>query len=87
MTRRATRQRTTQETDVAITIDLDGTGRAEIDTGLADSATADDGSDVPTTPAEDEAKPSKIKHVFVVALAGRGFDATFGPQSGACSGM
>ena len=32
-------------------------------------------------PAEEEPKPSKIKHVFVITLAGRGFDAAFGPAS------
>jgi len=35
MTRTATVHRTTRETDVSITIDLDGTGRAEIATGVA----------------------------------------------------
>ena len=34
MTRAATNRRTTRETDVAVTLDLDGTGRTEIDTGL-----------------------------------------------------
>ena len=34
MTRAATNRRTTGETDVAVTLDLDGTGRTEIDTGL-----------------------------------------------------
>jgi imidazoleglycerol-phosphate dehydratase len=32
--RTATNRRTTGETDVAVTLDLDGTGRTEIDTGL-----------------------------------------------------
>ena len=31
--------------------------------------------------AEVEAKPTKIKHVFQITLAGHGFDAAFGPQS------
>lgn len=35
MTRSATVARTTKETDVVVEIDLDGTGRAEIDTGVA----------------------------------------------------
>ena len=34
MIRAATNRRTTGETDVAVTLDLDGTGRTEIDTGL-----------------------------------------------------
>jgi phosphatidylinositol-3-phosphatase len=36
----------------------------------------------PSTPAADPApKPSQIGHVFVISLAGHGFDAAFGPQS------
>ena len=34
MSRVATRQRTTKETDVAVTIDLDGAGRTDVSTGL-----------------------------------------------------
>ena len=34
MTRAATNRRTTRETDVAVTLDLDGAGRTEIDSGL-----------------------------------------------------
>ena len=34
MTRTATSRRTTGETDVAVTLDLDGTGRTDVDTGL-----------------------------------------------------
>ena len=34
MTRAAANRRTTGETDVAVTLDLDGTGRTEVDTGL-----------------------------------------------------
>jgi imidazoleglycerol-phosphate dehydratase len=34
VTRAATSRRTTGETDVAVTLDLDGSGRTEIDTGL-----------------------------------------------------
>jgi len=34
VTRTATSRRTTGETDVAVTLDLDGTGRTDVDTGL-----------------------------------------------------
>jgi hypothetical protein len=34
-------------------------------------------------PAKEELTPSKIEHVFVITLAGRGFDAAFGPASAA----
>lgn len=34
MTRRATRQRSTKETSIEVTIDLDGTGRTDISTGV-----------------------------------------------------
>jgi hypothetical protein len=34
-------------------------------------------------PPEVEAKPTKIEHVFTIALAGHGFDAAFGPGSAA----
>jgi imidazoleglycerol-phosphate dehydratase len=34
VTRAATHRRTTGETDVAVTLDLDGSGRTEVDTGL-----------------------------------------------------
>jgi imidazoleglycerol-phosphate dehydratase len=34
MTRSATLTRTTSETDIALTLDLDGTGRADIETGI-----------------------------------------------------
>jgi hypothetical protein len=33
--------------------------------------------------AEDEPAATKIRHVFVISLAGQGFDATFGPGSSA----
>jgi hypothetical protein len=45
-----------------------------------DDAAADPGTS--TTAATDEApRRTNIEHVFVIALAGHGFDATFGPQS------
>ncbi len=34
-------------------------------------------------PAEEEPQPTKIRHVFVISLAGHGFDATFGAGSAA----
>lgn len=38
--------------------------------------------ETPVAPPEEEApKPSKIKHVFVITLAGRGYDAAFGAAS------
>lgn len=48
-----------------------------------EEVTADEGSGAGTPLAEVEPKPTKIKHVFTIALAGHGFDATFGPQSAA----
>ncbi|MDW5596433.1 alkaline phosphatase family protein [Conexibacter stalactiti] len=52
----------------------------------AEEETSDEGTDdAPTDPNADAAapKPTKIRHVFVIALAGHGFDAAFGPQSSA----
>ncbi len=40
-----------------------------------------DASDTPTATTADERKPSNIKHVFVITLAGKGVDATFGAGS------
>ena len=37
MGRIVTLTRTTSETDISVTLDLDGTGRAEVATGLASS--------------------------------------------------
>ena len=34
MTRRATVRRTTGETDITLTIDLDGSGRVDVETGV-----------------------------------------------------
>ena len=34
MTRQAIRQRKTKETDIALTLDIDGTGLVEVETGL-----------------------------------------------------
>jgi hypothetical protein len=51
---------------------------------VADSGLATDGDfsdDSGSAPAAEEPKPSKIEHVFVIALAGHGFDATFGEAS------
>jgi len=43
---------------------------------------ADDGdSGAVAPPTEVEPQPTKIEHVFTIALAGHGFDAAFGPQS------
>lgn len=48
-------------------------------------ATSDDGGSGPGTTADGEEtaapKPTKIRHVFVISLAGHGFDAAFGAQS------
>jgi hypothetical protein len=58
-------------------------GGGVVDTAAAGDETADEESGGGGTRpnAEVETKPTKIKHVFVVTLAGRGFDAAFGPQS------
>ncbi|MET0603171.1 MAG: alkaline phosphatase family protein [Baekduia sp.] len=42
---------------------------------------ADDEPAKTETPAADEPRPTHIKHVFEIVLAGRGFDATFGASS------
>jgi hypothetical protein len=43
---------------------------------------ADTGDDVPVEePEADEPEPTKIRHVFVITLAGHGFEATFGAGS------
>jgi hypothetical protein len=49
------------------------------DAASEDDATGDD-SDV-AAPEEEPAKPTKVKHVFVISLAGHGFDAHFGAGS------
>lgn len=61
---------------------VDG-GGGVVDTASTGEESADDesGGGGATPNAEVEAKPTKIKHVFVVTLAGHGFDAAFGPQS------
>jgi hypothetical protein len=58
-------------------------GGGVVGTATTGGETADDesGGGGATPNAEVEAKPTKIKHVFVITLAGRGFDAAFGPQS------
>ncbi len=57
-------------------------GGGVVDVAATGDETADGESGGGATPnAEVEAKPTKIKHVFVITLAGRGFDAAFGPQS------
>jgi phosphatidylinositol-3-phosphatase len=67
---------------------LDGAAAAG-GAGVVDAATgggevaADDGAGGRKPPAEVEAKPTKIEHVFQIALAGHGYDATFGPASAA----
>ena len=63
---------------------------ASTNTTAADDSTGDQGA-TPTTddqagakkdePAADEPRPTHIKHVFEIVLAGRGFDATFGAGS------
>jgi hypothetical protein len=50
------------------------------DTGVGDDATDDTPVEQPAT-QKPKPKPSKIKHVFVIALAGRGYEAAFGPAS------
>ncbi len=50
----------------------DGGGAVPVEEG-------DDGGGTP--PPDVEPEPTKIKHVFTIALAGLGFDAAFGPQS------
>ena len=58
-------------------------GGGVVDTAATGDETADeDSGDAGGAPNADvEAKPTKIEHVFVVTLAGHGFDAAFGPQS------
>jgi phosphatidylinositol-3-phosphatase len=64
--------------------ELDATADAG-DGGVVEAAAdppADEEADSGTVPNADvEAKPTKIKHVFQITLAGHGFDAAFGPQS------
>lgn len=55
-------------------------GGVVVDT-VADEGIDDDSGGGATPNAEVEAKPTKIKHVFLITLAGHGFDAAFGPQS------
>ncbi len=57
-------------------------GGGVVDTAASGDEGIDDDSGGGATPnAEVEAKPTKIKHVFLITLAGHGFDAAFGPQS------
>jgi phosphatidylinositol-3-phosphatase len=58
-----------------------GTGDVADDTNAG--ADDDAGSDTEATPPSDAPTPSKIEHVFVISLAGHGFDAAFGPASSA----
>jgi hypothetical protein len=60
-----------------------GLGEGAADTGESTDASGDEDSGDDAAPPADEPTPSKIKHVFVIALAGHGFDATFGPASAA----
>lgn len=59
------------------------TGDVDVDVGEFDDTAGTEGSDTPTAAADDAPKPSRIKHIFVITLAGFGFDATFGSGSAA----
>ena len=69
------------------------TGSAAADTGEpapADTSAGGEGGDGGSGPSgdrsaggRDEPTPTKIRHVFLIALAGHGFDATFGGGSSA----
>ncbi len=64
-----------------------GTTESETATAAAedDEDNEDSGDDTPaaTTPADDAPAPTNVKHVFVITLAGKGFDAAFGAGSAA----
>ena len=68
----------TTSSDAAASSDVPVTDAADT-TSTSDSTTT---PKQPSTPAADPApKPTQIQHVFVISLAGYGFDAAFGPQS------
>jgi phosphatidylinositol-3-phosphatase len=74
----------------------DDVAPADAEAAVGDAAETDAAGDTPadttsgpgtttgdSAPTTDEPTPSKIEHVFVIALAGHGFEATFGPTSAA----
>jgi len=71
--------------DAVVPLDSGGGG----DVAPVDPAPADEGGGGQDTgdrgdarqPAADEPQPTKIRHVFVITLAGHGFDTTFGAAS------
>lgn len=70
------------ETTTAASDDAADTTTATDDAATDDTGGTDDaGSDMPAATTAEERKPSNIKQVFIVTLAGQGVDATFGAGS------
>lgn len=75
-------EETTATDDTAASSATETTAVSDATDTAATDDTATDTSDTPTATTSEEArKPSNIKQVFVVTLAGKGVDATFGSSS------
>lgn len=55
----------------------------DVDVGEFDDTAGGEGADTPAAAGDEAPKPSRIKHIFIITLAGFGFDAAFGPSSAA----